>query len=615
MFWFACLVSLASADSLPKQPDLIGSSLETLWKGYGERFSKYRSMAMDQTRATTTSNSSTSYTHLKLEMNDGVELTTIVAIPYPYDQKRGTVICRSPYGPNSEYQATIYNYYGFAAVMQDDRGTWTSGGKFNLWRGASEDALRTMQWIVNQSWSDGRVYSVGISADGINEAISVLANPPMMHGQWFQWTTADGHSSIYPGGTYRQGLFEGYLKALSSFTRGASWLDGIDEVRKHEAYSDWWTNLTGCLNASSPDCHFKQVKWPIVNTVGWWDIFQQQQLDMWSDLRIAAPAQYSKSILVVEPLGHCSLAGGMPEVLQNASWDGCIVSETLAGEMFLNYDGPVHARVNRVNLYVMAAADGGTTGNYWTSLPDWPKPTLRNFYMSAASTMSSVPPTGDPLNATYTYYPKRPTPMKGGNNLPFVDGVPGCGSVDILFRDVMSDVVFFDTPPFEEDVAVVGRLTAHLYVSSLANDTDFVVTVSDLTLGTNKSMLVRYGAQRMRWRDGIYPPTIGMEAGKVYAVDVDLWSTAYIFPKGHSLRVSVSSAAAPTFSTNYNTGRNHLVDGWFPKHVDAVNTVHFSTEHPSHISLPVVPLASIPENPSFAYWRQGKTTIAASIFV
>merc|ERR1712023_24842 len=110
-------------------------------------------------------------------------------------------------------------------------------------------------------------------------------------------------------------------------------------------------------------------------------------------------------------------------------------------------------------------------------------------------------------------------------------------------------------------------------------------------------MLVRYGMLRMRWRESEVTRSEPLSSGQVYEVTVNLGYTGYIFPKGHKLRVSVSSAAAPYYVPTSNTGRNDMIEQGEP--VVAENSVHFSSEHPSSIILPVVSADAIPENPHF----------------
>ena len=74
-----------------------------------------------------------------------------------------------------------------------------------------------------------------------------------------------------------------------------------------------------------------------------------------------------------------------------------------------------------------------------------------------------------------------------------------------------------------------------------------------------------------------------LEEGKVYELDVDLWSTSLVFNRGHRVRVVVSSSNFPRFDPNPNTGQP-----WTPecdKRV-ATNRLHVSRRYPSHIVLP-----------------------------
>jgi putative CocE/NonD family hydrolase len=82
-----------------------------------------------------------------------------------------------------------------------------------------------------------------------------------------------------------------------------------------------------------------------------------------------------------------------------------------------------------------------------------------------------------------------------------------------------------------------------------------------------------------------------LEPGKIYEVEVDLWSTSLIVNKGHRLRVAVSSSNAPRFEPNPNTGDPHPVAG---KSRIATNTLDLRFDHPSHILLPIYDGAARP---------------------
>ncbi len=59
-----------------------------------------------------------------------------------------------------------------------------------------------------------------------------------------------------------------------------------------------------------------------------------------------------------------------------------------------------------------------------------------------------------------------------------------------------------------------------------------------------------------------------------------------MIPAGHRLRVVVSSAAFPKYDRNLNTGGDNERD---TAYVAAHQTVFHDAEHPSHVTLPIIP--------------------------
>lgn len=464
----------------------------------------------------------------------------------------------------------------------------------------------------------------------------------------------------------------GYFNSLADPTHGASTDLVIPATEQHEGFDPWWYNLTACWNASdplqAPGCHYQNVKWPMILSAGWWDIFHAQELDGWQGIRtLSDPSVRDKHVLIVGPLGHCiggtsGVSSLVTDKFMLAEADGLVVGGELSSEFWKwekctnewaidnhckcegrvrfgkgdiwsepksvsgsikcdtnNFDDPLpgkakecqcqeatgtlRRRIGRVNLFIMGgfAADiplpvAGAPGNYWTSLDDWPATSMRDLFLQDNHVLGTSAPDSS-ASATYTYDPSDPAPMAGGNNLPAIGKIHYCGSADQLSREARSDVLTFDSEPLTEDTPLVGMVSATLYVSSSAVDTDFIVTLDDLNADKSKSMLIRYGMQRMRWRDSEVDENAPMENGQVYEVRIRMEATGYIVPKGHMLRVSVSSAAAPYYHPTSNTGKNDMIET--PDPVIAENTVHFAPDYPSRVTLPVVRLDDIPENPHF----------------
>lgn len=146
------------------------------------------------------------------------------------------------------------------------------------------------------------------------------------------------------------------------------------------------------------------------------------------------------------------------------------------------------------------------------------------------------------------------------------------------------DILVYNTPALEKSLTFVGPVSAVLYASSSAVDTDWFMRLSRVDAGGRVYSLVE-GKIRARYRDSFSRPEL-LKPGEVYEYHLDLWQTGITVPVGERLRVEVASASFPVFSRNLNTGEHNETATEF---VEAEQTVYHDAEHPSHILLPVIP--------------------------
>ena len=537
-------------------------------------------------------------------MRDGVRLHTVVATPPLSRGPYPVVIDRSPYGEfGTELLADIFLLFGFAAVSQDMRGSCKSEGNFSMFRTDTADGADTVAWIAQQDWSDGRVYQIGGSADGIVSLELALAHPPSLQSQFIIFATAEARRTFLPGGAYRQALVEKWLYGTVPDQAAGC----VQQLKQHESPDDWWAPLE--FNTSS----FAQVTWPTVMWGGWYDIFIHGNLYAFKGFqKLSDPTVRGKHYLVIDPLGHCQ--GGMFAFPKNLIAGRSLLPILLGATVITKGAAVVPKGIQAVTFYVMGSMDAPKgIGNYWTSLPDWPAPTYTPYYLQANGTLSVRAPSSSAATATaaaaaaaaadvpttYFYDPKDPTPGYGGNNLMIACG-PKDQSATLKGR---TDLATFTTEALIEPVAVTGSLEAELYVSSAnVNDTDFAVKLIDVYPGKGKdkdgegkAILIQDGIQRMRWRDSPQQAAPKpMVPGEVYKISVSLWNTSYVFPKGHRIRVVVSSANHPRFEPNPNTGLPLGAEG--SRTIVAENSVYHDAGRPSSIMLPVVRLSQLPEH-------------------
>jgi len=146
-----------------------------------------------------------------------------------------------------------------------------------------------------------------------------------------------------------------------------------------------------------------------------------------------------------------------------------------------------------------------------------------------------------------------------------------------------ADVLTFTSYVLTEPVEITGRVRARLFVSSDCPDTDFFAKLCDV-YPDGRSMNVCEGQIRARFRRS-YKVERLMEAGKVYAVDIDLMSTSIVVNRGHRIRIDVTSSSAPGYDPNPNTGEPLRASD--RKRI-AHNVVHVGGSTASAVLLPVM---------------------------
>jgi predicted acyl esterase len=566
-----------------------------------------------------------------IPMRDGVHLSTMVFNPAPFNKTKSAIWASSPYGPTSDNIADVFLVTnGFVAIVQDQRGTFLSEGEFTMWHSAARDGKDTIEWAVKQPWSNGKVFTVGISADGCASLAVLLEEPKSLRGQLLQWASADGHETTFPGGSFREGLITGWMTLQAPLTHGTSLLKTLPDVLTQDKLSSYWDPVQG-------PGRWGMVHWPTVHIAGWWDIFNGHQLDAFNGISTATKKAGLRHVLVVGPIGHC-LLGNLDPYLEDIEADALLHGYGYATELFSDFETGTafRDRMMRINIWVQGSRvhgrrGEGKVGHYWSSFEEWPSTITHRLFLSEAKSLimtsqakqqgennkfssfllrgSSISNTNNnndgiipPSNigngyVEYSYDPNDPVIVHGGNNLVLMLLGYGCGSEDQRRNERRPDVVVFDTEaPLDAPLAILGRVKAILYVSSNRNDTDFHVSLTDVH-PDGASMQIRYGLRRMRYRDSTPTETkiTPMIPGHVHKVEIDMWYTAYILAPGHRFRVTISSSSYPYWAKNDNSGLDHDALGVKREEI-ASNKIHFSKEYPSHVEIPVVNVADLPKN-------------------
>lgn len=506
-----------------------------------------------------------------VEMTDGIHLATDVYLPDGGSPAHGAILVRTPYNKNGSGMGGWADE-GWPSIVQDCRGRFQSEGTDTMFRDAHTDGPDTLEWIADQNWSNGKVATIGGSAMGIVQYFMAGANPTPLKCQYIGAATPNLYTTIYPGGQFRKNMIEEWLKK-----QGSSYI--LPELWSRENFSlEYWSNVT-------LEDNWGDVNVPAVHLGGWYDCFAQGTLDGFTGYQYdGGTGAVGKSKLIMGPWTHAFFG---------KKWQGELTYpdnaiDTFSGEYWdeildqyvLETSNDFENRPNVVYYVMGDVKNSSALGNFWRYADEWPPAHIEDeWYFHENNVLSmSIPGSYSPLS--YNYDPLNPVPTKGGTNLyPLPPTL--AGPYDQISVENRADVLLFTSDVLTEPYEATGRIKARLYVSSNCTDTDFTVKLTDV-YPSGKSMLICDGILRMRNRNG-FDHWEFMEPGVIYEVEVDLWSTSYIWNAGHKIRVAVSSSNYPRYLANPNTkdGINQNRD-----YNIAENTLYMDASHPSCIILP-----------------------------
>jgi uncharacterized protein len=551
-------------------------------------------------------------TGVRVKMRDGVSLAADIYRPNA-EGKFPVLLVRTPYNRKDTATGNFLASHGYVVIQQDTRGRFESEGEFYPFKYEMNDGYDTIEWAAELPYSDGRVGMYGGSYVGATQMLAAASNPPHLVGIFPYVTAAEYYEGwTYQGGALMQWFASSWTSGLaldtlqkktSALTRSKEWVEKlpvndyrllnlptIADVAPY--FRDWVAHETNdeFWRAIKISDHYGKMNIKALHSGGWHDIFSGGSIRNFIDLRKHAPTAEARSgqRLLMGPWAHA-----------NTSSEGKIGDVTFGKQAVLDmnativkwYDYVIKGKQNEfatgapVKIFVMG-------DNVWRAEQEFPlaRTEYKKYYLHSGKgantaggdgVISTVLPKTEKPD-TFEYDPANPVPTIGGR-LCCGAGFPP-GPFDQRPNEGRPDVLVYSTPPLDGDVEVTGFLTAELYASTSAADTDFTAMIVDV----DPSGYARYlgdGIVRARYRTSTAKAE-PIVAGKIYKYTIDLWATSNVFKVGHRIRVYISSSNFPRFNRNLNTGEKTLGATRMEK---ARQTIYHDAEYPSAIILPIIP--------------------------
>lgn len=500
-----------------------------------------------------------------IPMRDGVRLSASILLPAgpgPFP----AILSRTP--SNFSPATDAFAEAGYAVIQQNLRGIQSSEGKWSSFTAEAQDGYDTVEWIAAQPWSNGKVAVFGSSGSGIAGYLALASGAPHLAAGAIQDAQCSPYLSLtYPGGVQQAALVDAWSKA-----RGIDPPPAFPRPVIHKMDAQYLQQEIRT--------HPERVTVPILHYTGWFDIFTQGAIDYFTQAQTkGSDRALGNQKLIIHPKGHNG------HLLGELQWNPDTPEFPALARRWFDYwlrdiDSGIH-KLPAVQYFALGdARSNAGPANAWRSVSGWP-PNARqeSFYLQAGGGLSRAEPKQSTASSSYDYDPADPVPSLLARpddwlNRPPLDQRP-------LAR--RGDILRFNSLPLTAPVEIAGSINAELYVSTTARDTDFFVRLIDIHPDGFEALMMAQPL-RLRFREG-FDRMVPARRNRVYKINVDLWSLAMVFPKGHRIGVQITSSDSPRFDRHTNT--------WEPvksysEAVKATNTVHHSSPYPSRLVLPVI---------------------------
>ncbi len=588
-----------------------------------------------QAAAAVTGQAITAYNkqEVMIPMRDGVRLYTVIFTPKEKTAPLPFLLTRTPYSAsvgdsfdmlNSRSMAELAKE-GYIFVFQDIRGKYKSEGKMQIHqpivhqqkKGAideSTDTYDAIDWLIrNVGNNNGRAGITGISYPGWLALVGAVDAHPALkaaseqacmgdlflgddfhHNGAFRFSYGFEYTYMVESGKANKAfpfpsydLYDWYLKLGSLRNVNEKYFHGTiptwNDFVKHPGYDEFWKK-------NSPLSYVEYPEVPMLHVGGYYD---QEDINgpqlMYSHMEKTDSA--NRNFIVLGPWKHGQWSGDKCDSL------GRISFERKTGDDFRIL------QKKWFDYWLKGTGDGKfdeattfqTGTNEWKSYITWPpkEAEIKKLYMGPDNKCTFEKPAAKGF-VSYISDPAKPVPYR---TLP-IEATYGPGSRwgawqvdDQRFAWSRPDVISFSSDTLTKDMAVTGKIKAHLIASTSGTDADWIVKLIDVYPAIDRESLSMSGYQfpvamevfRGRFRKSFSNPT-PLVPGKAEEFVIDLHDINHVFQKGHKVMIQVQSTWFPLIDRNPQTFVPNIFEASESAFRKAEQRIYFS----SYVELPVM---------------------------
>lgn len=497
--------------------------------------------------------------HIELEwipLSDGRRLAARLTLPLGARAKPVPAILEYiPYrrrdGTRARDQETMFWFSanGYAYVRVDIAGTGDSDGlvEDEYVKREQDDALEIIEWLSRQRWCSSSVGMIGISWGGFNGLQVAARRPAALKAVVSICSTVDRyHDDVhYMGGCLLNdnldwgGAFFTYgaLPPDPAMVGDRRWrklwkqrLEGLHAYpatwMRHQCHDAFWKHGSVIEN-------YAAIRTPVLAVSGWADGYTAAVFRLVENLKIPCKG-------IVGPWGHKYPHQGIPgpaiDFLGECKrwWDRWLKDVDNGAE-----DDP------DLRLYLQDAVSAAPHFEHregrWLGIPDWPTTRIQThtLYFGAGTLSASRPRR---KLASRTVCSPQTTGLAGGEWCAYALGKVA-PELALDQREDDAGSLVFDSEPLKQELKLVGQPVVKLQVAADQPHGFVAVRLNDVHPDGNVTR-ISYGLLNLCHRN-THAKAARLVPGRSYDVSVPLTELAQRIPRGHRLRIAISSSYWP----------------------------------------------------------------------
>lgn len=437
--------------------------------------------------------------------------------------------------------------HGFACLRVDLRGSGDSDGVLTdqYLEQEQDDGVQAIEWVARQDWCDGNVGMLGISWGGFNALQIAARRPPSLKAIIAVCATDDLYADNmhYMGGCL---LADNLSESTTMFAFnsmppdpeivGPRWRDmwrerlsksglWLDIWLREQRRTEFWKRGSVCENYAAIQC-------PVMAVSGWADGYTDAVFRLMQHLEVPRKG-------LVGPWGHKYPHQGIP-----GPAIGFLQEVRRWFDHWLKGEETGVLKEPRIRVWMQDSVPPTTSyttrPGRWIGERAWPSPEVerQKWAMEPQGRMrplengggaSGIVSVQSPL--TLGYFAGKWCSYAAAPDLPDDQRMEDGGAL------------LFDSDRLSTAVETLGRAKVHLRFSVDQPVAQIAARLSDI-LPDGSATRVTYGVLNLTHRESHEHPTY-LEPGQWYDARLSLNEIAQCFPKGHRIRLSLSTSYWP----------------------------------------------------------------------